>query len=193
MAGLRSSCSAAPEALRAADEAVRLTAEFTTRSTAPHVALLRAWVLIRSGARAEEGYADSNAGGRIRICRLGGSPPTRVAVSARRRAGAADLPPSDGESSRRHRSQHCSRRRRSDPAVLEIAEKIFGDCEGVACRCPGLFDQGASSRRPAVSQARSIRGRCSSGGAAGCECEASCSYGPIALSWSVRCHGLAMR
>jgi hypothetical protein len=46
------------EALRAADEAVRLAPEDRDAINAPHVAMLRAWVLIRSGARAEEGYAE---------------------------------------------------------------------------------------------------------------------------------------
>ena len=45
-------------ALRAADEAVRLMPEVTDAVNAPQIALLRAWVLIRSGTRAEEGYAE---------------------------------------------------------------------------------------------------------------------------------------
>ena len=46
------------EALRAADEAVRLAPEDRDAVNAPQVAMLRAWVLIRSGERAEEGYAE---------------------------------------------------------------------------------------------------------------------------------------
>ena len=46
------------EALRAADEAVRLEPEDRDALNGPNVAILRAWVLIRSGARAEEGYAE---------------------------------------------------------------------------------------------------------------------------------------
>ena len=46
------------EALRAADEAVRLAPEARDAVNAPQVAMLRAWVLIRSGERAEEGYAE---------------------------------------------------------------------------------------------------------------------------------------
>ena len=46
------------EALRAADEAVRLAPENRDAVNGPNVAILRAWVLIRSGARAEEGYAE---------------------------------------------------------------------------------------------------------------------------------------
>ena len=46
------------EALRAADEAVRLAPEDRDAVNGPNVAMLRAWVLIRSGARAEEGYAE---------------------------------------------------------------------------------------------------------------------------------------
>jgi TolB-like protein len=46
------------EALRAADEAVRLAPEARDAVNAPQVAMLRAWVLIRSGVRAEEGYAE---------------------------------------------------------------------------------------------------------------------------------------
>ena len=46
------------EALRLADEAVRLAPEARDAVNAPQVAMLRAWVLIRSGARAEEGYAE---------------------------------------------------------------------------------------------------------------------------------------
>ena len=43
------------EALRAADEAVRLAPEDRDAVNAPRVAMLRAWVLIRSGVRGEEG------------------------------------------------------------------------------------------------------------------------------------------
>jgi TolB-like protein/Flp pilus assembly protein TadD len=46
------------EALRAADEAVRLAPEDRDAVNGPNVAIVRAWVLIRSGARAEEGYAE---------------------------------------------------------------------------------------------------------------------------------------
>ena len=46
------------EALRAADEAVRLAPEDRDALNGPNVAILRAWVLIRSGERAEEGYAE---------------------------------------------------------------------------------------------------------------------------------------
>jgi tetratricopeptide (TPR) repeat protein len=46
------------EALRLADEAVRLAPEARDAVNAPQVAMLRAWVLIRSGERAEEGYAE---------------------------------------------------------------------------------------------------------------------------------------
>jgi TolB-like protein/Flp pilus assembly protein TadD len=46
------------EALRLADEAVRLAPEDRDSVNAPQVAILRAWVLIRSEARAEEGYAE---------------------------------------------------------------------------------------------------------------------------------------
>jgi TolB-like protein/Flp pilus assembly protein TadD len=46
------------EALRAADEAVRQTPEARDAVNGPQVAMLRAWVLIRSGERAEEGYAE---------------------------------------------------------------------------------------------------------------------------------------
>jgi tetratricopeptide (TPR) repeat protein len=46
------------EALRATDEAVRLAPENRDAVNGPNVAILRAWVLIRSGARAEEGYAE---------------------------------------------------------------------------------------------------------------------------------------
>jgi tetratricopeptide (TPR) repeat protein len=46
------------EALRLADEAVRLLPEARDAVNGPDVAMLRAWVLIRSGARAEEGYAE---------------------------------------------------------------------------------------------------------------------------------------
>jgi hypothetical protein len=46
------------EALRLADEAVRLAPEARDAVNAPQVAMLRAWVLIRSGTRAEEGYAE---------------------------------------------------------------------------------------------------------------------------------------
>lgn len=45
------------EALRA-DEAVRLAPEDRDAVNAPQVAMLRAWVLIRSGVRAEEGYVE---------------------------------------------------------------------------------------------------------------------------------------
>jgi TolB-like protein/Flp pilus assembly protein TadD len=46
------------EALRLADEAVQLAPEDRDAVNGPYVAILRAWVLIRSGARAEEGYAE---------------------------------------------------------------------------------------------------------------------------------------
>ncbi len=46
------------EALRLADEAVRLAPEDRDAVNGPYVAILRAWVLIRSGVRAEEGYAE---------------------------------------------------------------------------------------------------------------------------------------
>jgi tetratricopeptide (TPR) repeat protein len=46
------------EAQRLADEAVRLAPEDRDAVNAPQVAMLRAWVLIRSGVRAEEGYAE---------------------------------------------------------------------------------------------------------------------------------------
>jgi len=45
------------EAVRAADEAVRLLSEARDAVNEPEVALRRAWVLIHSGVRAEEGYA----------------------------------------------------------------------------------------------------------------------------------------
>lgn len=46
------------EALRAADEAVRLAPKNRDAINGPNVAMFRAWVLIRSGVRAEEGYAE---------------------------------------------------------------------------------------------------------------------------------------
>ena len=46
------------EAVRAADEAVRLLSEARDAVNEPEVALRRAWVLIHSGVRAEEGYAE---------------------------------------------------------------------------------------------------------------------------------------
>jgi hypothetical protein len=46
------------EALRAADQAVRFLPENRDAVNGPQVAMLRAWVLIRSRARAEEGYAE---------------------------------------------------------------------------------------------------------------------------------------
>jgi tetratricopeptide (TPR) repeat protein len=46
------------EAVRAADEAVRLYPEARDAVNGPGVALRRAWVLIHSGVRAEEGYAE---------------------------------------------------------------------------------------------------------------------------------------
>jgi len=46
------------EAVRAADEAVRLRPEARDAVNGPDVAIRRAWVLIHSGVRAEEGYAE---------------------------------------------------------------------------------------------------------------------------------------
>ena len=46
------------EALRAADLAVRVAPEDRDAVNGPNVAILRAWVLIRSGERADEGYAE---------------------------------------------------------------------------------------------------------------------------------------
>ncbi len=46
------------EALRLADEAVRVAPEDRDAVNGPNVAILRAWVLIRSGERADEGYAE---------------------------------------------------------------------------------------------------------------------------------------
>jgi TolB-like protein len=46
------------EAVRAADEAVRLLPEARDAVNGPEVALRRAWVLIHSGVRAEEGYTE---------------------------------------------------------------------------------------------------------------------------------------
>jgi tetratricopeptide (TPR) repeat protein len=46
------------EAVRAADEAVRLLSEAPDAVNGPEVALRRAWVLIHSGVRAEEGYTE---------------------------------------------------------------------------------------------------------------------------------------
>ena len=46
------------EALRSGGQAVRLAPEARDAVNAPQVAMLRAWVLIRSGERAEEGYAE---------------------------------------------------------------------------------------------------------------------------------------
>jgi len=46
------------EAFRAADAAVRLRPEARDAINGPRVAMNRAWVLIRSGERAEEGYAE---------------------------------------------------------------------------------------------------------------------------------------
>jgi tetratricopeptide (TPR) repeat protein len=46
------------EAVRAADEAVRLLPELRDAVNGPEVAIRRAWVLIHSGERAEEGYAE---------------------------------------------------------------------------------------------------------------------------------------
>jgi TolB-like protein/Tfp pilus assembly protein PilF len=46
------------EALRSADRAVQLAPERLDAVNAPQVAMLRAWVLIHSGARADEGYRE---------------------------------------------------------------------------------------------------------------------------------------
>jgi tetratricopeptide (TPR) repeat protein len=46
------------EAVRAADEAVRLRPEARDAVNGPEVAMRRAWVLIHAGVRAEEGYAE---------------------------------------------------------------------------------------------------------------------------------------
>src|SRR4030095_10783800 len=46
------------EAVRAADEGVRLYPEARDAVNGPDVAIRRAWVLIHSGVRAEEGYAE---------------------------------------------------------------------------------------------------------------------------------------
>ncbi len=46
------------EAVRAADRAVQLTPERRDEVNGPTIAMLRAWVLIHSGVRADEGYAE---------------------------------------------------------------------------------------------------------------------------------------
>ena len=46
------------DAVRTADQAVRLMPERRDAVNGPTIAMLRAWVLIHSGERAEEGYAE---------------------------------------------------------------------------------------------------------------------------------------
>ena len=113
-------------ALAAADEAVRLSAQSYDAVNGPAIAVERAWVLIRSGSRAPEGYAEFERWLGGYMCSLAQWRASRVALPARRRACAADLRRSDGEAgSHRIRAQYsyaAGAGRRPSTVNCEIAK-----------------------------------------------------------------------